>query len=43
LHHSDHVGGGKLMDSTTKSQKEAKKRARKMLVELALAVAKKFG
>ncbi|MDO8536762.1 MAG: hypothetical protein Q7R94_00760, partial [bacterium] len=42
LHHSDHVGGGKLLNNATKSQKEAKKKARKLLVQLALQVADKF-
>ncbi len=43
MHHSDHVGGGKLMGNATKAQKEAKKIARKLLVQLALQVAEKFG
>lgn len=43
LHHSDHVGGGKLLSHATKSQKEAKKQARKILVEAALKVAENFG
>ncbi|MBI4087221.1 MAG: hypothetical protein HY434_00100 [Candidatus Liptonbacteria bacterium] len=43
LHHSDHVGGGKLLSHATKSQKEAKKKARKLLVDLALRIADKFG
>ncbi|GEM_PF-4914516 len=43
FHHSDHVGGGKLLPDATKSQKEAKKKARKLLVDLALRVADRFG
>jgi uridine phosphorylase len=43
LHHSDHVGGGKLLGNATKKQKDAKKKARKLLVQLALKVAEKFG
>jgi purine-nucleoside phosphorylase len=43
MHHSDHVGGGKLLSHTTKPQKEAKKKARKLLVDLALRVADEFG
>lgn len=43
LHHSDHVGGGKLLSHATKAQKEAKKKARRLLVDLALQVADRFG
>lgn len=43
MHHSDHVGGGRLMHEATEPQKQAKKEARKLLVELALKVAEKFG
>lgn len=43
FHHSDHVGGGKLLSHATPAQKKAKKEARNLLVELALKVAEKFG
>lgn len=43
LHHSDHVGGGKLLNRTTAAQKQAKKEARRLLVKLALQAAKEFG
>lgn len=43
LHHSDHVGGGKLIFDTTTEEKKAKKTARRLLVKIALAVAEKFG
>ncbi len=43
LHHSDHVGGGKLLPNATRRQKEEKKKARKLLAELAVKVAEKFG
>lgn len=43
MHHSDHVGGGKLLSHATASQKKAKKEARKLLADLALRVADKFG
>ncbi len=43
LHHSDHVGGGKLLPNATKKQIEAKKKARQLLAELAVRVAEKFG
>lgn len=42
LHHSDHVGGGKILPDATRSQKEEKKKARKLLAELAVKVAEKF-
>ena len=43
LHHSDHVGGGRLLSQATKLQKAQKRTARKLLVRLALEVAEKFG
>jgi uridine phosphorylase len=43
LHHSDHVGGGRLLNEVSKKELEEKKKARKLLVSLALATAKKFG
>lgn len=43
LHHSDHVGGGKIMPDATMLQKEEKKKARKLLAELAVGVIDKFG
>jgi purine-nucleoside phosphorylase len=43
LHHSDHVGGGKLMPDLNSSEIKAKKCARKLIVKLALRVAEKFG
>lgn len=43
MHHSDHVGGGKLLSHATSAQKQAKKKARKLLVDLALKTADKFG
>ncbi len=43
LHHSDHVGGGKLLPDATKKQKEEKRKARRLLAELAINVADRFG
>lgn len=43
LHHSDHVGGGKILPDATKRQKEAKKAARKLLAELAVKTSDRFG
>ncbi len=43
LHHSDHVGGGKLLNEVSPKELEEKKKARKILVSLALETAKKFG
>ena len=43
LHHSDHVGGGRLIFDITEGEMNAKKEARKLLVKLALEVVEKFG
>lgn len=43
LHHSDHVGGGKLLNEVSQKELEEKKKARKVLVSLALETANKFG
>ena len=43
LHHSDHVGGGKLLGDVSEKELEEKKKARKMIVDLAFEVAEKFG
>ncbi|MEK6910125.1 MAG: hypothetical protein AABW61_03560 [Candidatus Aenigmatarchaeota archaeon] len=43
LHHSDHVGGGRLIFDITEQEREAKKVARKQLVQIGLKVAEQFG
>lgn len=43
LHHSDHVGGGKVLPDATERQKKAKKEARKLLAEVAIKVVDRFG
>lgn len=43
LHHSDHVGGGKILSDATKKQKLAKKNARLLLADLAINIADRFG
>ena len=43
LHHSDHVGGGKLLSDVSQKELKEKKKARKIIVNLALRTAEKFG